>query len=73
MNTMPPAAKLTFLALDAKESDVPLTANDRDIVAALDAYNAKYSKGLLGITQTMKLFAPKFLWINERVKEISGD
>ena len=42
---MPPAAKLTFLALDAKESDVPLPANDRDIVAALDAYNAKYSKG----------------------------
>jgi hypothetical protein len=42
---MPPAAKLTFLALYAKESDVPLPANDSDIVAALDAYNAKYSKG----------------------------
>jgi hypothetical protein len=42
---MPPAAKLTFLALYAKELDVPLPANDADIVAALDAYNAKYTKG----------------------------
>ena len=42
---MPPAAKLTFLALYAKESNVPLPANDADIVAALDAYNAKYTKG----------------------------
>jgi hypothetical protein len=41
---MPPAARLTFLVLYAKELDAPLPANDPDIVEALDAYNAKYSK-----------------------------
>ncbi len=41
---MPQAAKLTLLALYAKESAVSLPANDPDIVAALDAYNAKYFK-----------------------------
>ena len=42
---MPPPTKTTFLSLFAAESDDSLRSGDDAIVAALDAYGAKYSKG----------------------------